>query len=170
MQDMVNSKLIPIGKIVKACGIKGEVKAFIEESYRNYVVEQEKSIRIFLEGDKKQLSFIIRREEAKFLVLSINGITNRNLAENIIKKKLCSFEEDLPQLEEDEFYYSSLKNLPVYEGENHIGKIKDLFNYGAGDIIEIELLNGETVLYPFNKEIFVSITKDKAVVVQPNIN
>lgn len=167
---MTNSKLIPIGKIARATGIKGDVKVFVEKCYRSYVLQNKKKIKIFLEGEEKPLSFALPREEVKFLVFSISGINSRTLAENIEKKTLFCYEEELPKLEEDEFYYSALKNLPIYENEKHIGKIKDISNYGAGDIIEVELLTGETVLYPFSKDIFISITKNKVIVTQPKIN
>ena len=70
----------------------------------------------------------------------------------------------LPKLEEDEFYIADLNHLPVLNQDHkEIGKIKNILNFGAGDIIEIEFLNQTTELLPFNKKFFPLITKDYVV-------
>ena len=58
----------------------------------------------------------------------------------------------LPELDEDEFYYSDLIGLDVenLEGET-LGKIKSVQDFGAGDLLEISGPDGVWFL-PFTRD------------------
>lgn len=57
----------------------------------------------------------------------------------------------LPPAEEDEFYVQDLVGLTVYAGgEQPVGSVKAVQNYGAGDLIEVAPSEGgKSVLIPF---------------------
>ena len=65
----------------------------------------------------------------------------------------------------------AVKNLPVFDiGRKPIGAIKNVFNFGAGDIIEIEFNNGQIELFPFTLEVFPQVGKGYVVFVPPIIS
>ncbi|AAU03817.1 ribosome maturation factor RimM [Rickettsia typhi] len=149
--------LILIG-IIKSChGIQGHVilRSFTEPATkileRNLVNESGADIRIKL----------ISQNAKGELICTFNDITTRNEAENLKGYKIFCLRTSLPELEEDEFYIADLNHLRILDQYNkEIGKIKNILNFGAGDIIEIEFLDKTTKLLPFNKEFFPTITKD----------
>ena len=56
----------------------------------------------------------------------------------------------LPPLEEGEYYHADLIGLPCEsEGGEPLGKVVAVENFGAGDLLEIEKLDGKTSLIPF---------------------
>ncbi|AFC71371.1 ribosome maturation factor RimM [Rickettsia australis] len=149
--------LILVG-VIKSChGIKGHVilKSFTEPATkilaRHLVNESGEDIHIKL----------ISQNAKGGLICRFNDITTRNEAENLKGYKIFCLRASLPEPEKDEFYIADLNHLPVLD-QNHkeIGKIKNILNFGAGDIIEIEFLDQTTELLPFNKEFFPVITKD----------
>ncbi|WP_032139596.1 ribosome maturation factor RimM [Rickettsia tamurae] len=149
--------LILVG-VIKSChGIKGHVilKSFTDPTTkileRNLVNESGKNIHIKL----------ISQNAKGELICTFNDIATRNEAENLKGYKIFCLRASLPELEEDEFYIADLNHLPILDQDHkEIGKIKNILNFGAGDIIEIEFSDQTTELLPFNKEFFPVITKD----------
>ncbi|QCS24163.1 ribosome maturation factor RimM [Rickettsia parkeri] len=149
--------LILVG-VIKSChGIKGHVmlKSFTDPATkileRNLVNESGANIHIKL----------ISQNAKGELICTFNDIATRNEAENLKGYKIFCLRASLPELEEDEFYIADLTHLPVLNQDHkEIGKIKNILNFGAGDIIEIEFSDQTTELLPFNKEFVPIITKD----------
>lgn len=70
-------------------------------------------------------------------------VTDRNSAEALRGTALTVPREELPPLEEGEFYHADLLGLAaVSETGESLGKIVAIDNYGAGDVIEIERPEG----------------------------
>lgn len=160
--------MISIGKIAGALGIKGELKANISQDFEEHILKHPKNMSFFNEnGDAIALRF--KRKQSKFLVCEIDGIKDRTQAELFGKPRLYCREEDLPELDEDEFYNSDLIGLAVFEDDINIGKIHTIDNFGAGDVVEIELNDGSFVMYPFTKAIFLNVLKDRVVIKSPEI-
>jgi 16S rRNA processing protein RimM len=149
---------ILVAKIISAVGIKGEVKII---SY----CDDEKSLQkydLFDEKDEKFSLKILKNSGAtklgdKIFVVKINGINSRNDAEMLVKKELFTLRENFKKLKNDEFYIVDLIGLSVVdENLKKIGIVKDVNDYGASPIIEIDFLskNMEITTFPFNEEIF----------------
>ena len=165
---MQSLDILSIGKILSASGIKGDLKLFISPAYKEYLLANIKSIKIFFdEGELVKL--IYKREQGKFAIFRMEEVNDRTEAEKFVGKSLFCLKKDLPELGEEEFYYADLIGRLVYESSTHIGGIVNIMNYGASDIIEIRLLSGEHIMYPFIKDIFLSIDKDKIVIKSPKI-
>jgi 16S rRNA processing protein RimM len=157
-------KLILVGVVLSAHGIKGEVvlKSFTEKPLDIFglkVVDQSYlPIKINRTANHKN-GFICR----------INNITNRNDAELLSGHQIFCLRSDLPNIEEEEdvFYYEDLKDLAILSNQNiQIGRVISVVNYGGGDVLKISLFaevgeNSEKTLFlPFTKEIFPKVTKD----------
>lgn len=152
-----DNKLIFIGLITSAHGIKGEVKI---KSYTNPPANI-CSFRL-LNENQEDFKLRFKRIDSKGqLICTLNNITDRTQAEKLRGTKLFCFRADFPTTEEDEFYTVDLINLKVLNLQSQpIGIIKNIFNFGGGDIIEIEFKENKIELYPFNKKFFPVITKD----------
>ena len=60
----------------------------------------------------------------------------------------------MPPLEEGEYYHADLIGLPaVGRDGNPVGTVAAVENYGAGDLLEIELPDGKRSLIPFRDAI-----------------
>lgn len=94
------------------------------------------------------------RDAKEVLIAKVKGILDRNAAEKLTNLKLYVDREKLGETqEEDEFFHADLVGLKVEnEMGNQLGTIQALFNFGAGDMLEIRLSgHGRTVLLPFTK-------------------
>ncbi len=102
-------------------------------------------------------------------VISIEGISSRNSAEQIIGWNLVIPVDSRPELNNDEYHYFDLIGLEARKGRKKIliGHVTDLIK-GGNDLLEIELIEGKKVLVPFVKEIVPEIEiKDKWLLINP---
>ena len=78
------------------------------------------------------------------------GINDRSAAE-VLRGSLIEIDRAaLPPLEEGEYYHSDLIGLAAVDGlGSAVGKVSGVENYGAGDLLEIELEDGKSSLIPF---------------------
>ncbi len=104
------------------------------------------------------------------LIASIEGINDRDKAEELKGIKLYVPRSALPEPEEDEYYQADLIGLSVQSLDGDpLGVIQIVSNHGAGDILEVEMADGEIELVPFTKEAvpLVDIAGKKVIVDPP---
>ncbi len=102
-------------------------------------------------------------------VLSIEGISSRSSAEEVVGWRLVIPVDSRPKLSKDEYHYLDLIGLEARKGskKNVIGYVTDLIK-GGNDLLEIELVEGKKVLVPFVKEIIPEIEiKEKWLLINP---
>jgi len=86
-------------------------------------------------------------------VARLAGIRDRDAASALTNVKLYVPRERLPQTDDpDEFYHADLVGLAaVDQSGNVFGTVIAIFNFGAGDLIEVRPQNGgKTELVPFD--------------------
>ena len=149
---MTAQSKICLGAIVGVHGIKGEVKvkSFTEidrnlDKYGILTDKNGKEFEVKVVGHSKEL-----------LRVKVKGVDDRNLAETLIGTQLFADRDVLPPLADDEeFYQADLVGLDVREtaSGNVAGKVVGIYNFGAGDILEIKVKSsGKLEMIPFNHE------------------
>lgn len=145
-----DSQKVLMAKIGAAHGIRGEVrvKPFGGDplSFTDYGVLTTK--------DGKQ-SFEVERARVQktVVVTKFKEIRDRNQAEELNGTELYIERDQLPEPEEDEFYYSDLNGLGVLDQAGEpLGKIVAVQDFGAGDLLEIRPKRGRTFYIPFTRE------------------
>lgn len=154
-------KLILMGVISGAHGIKGDliIKSFMENT-------QEINNLKILDRDLNEIAIkYVRNGTNGTTICRIVGCNSRNQAESLIKTELYCLRTDMTEPKDEEFYFEDLVGLKVLDLNNReIATITGVFNYGAGDIIEMELIaNNKKIMLPFTKEYFPTINHDHIV-------
>ena len=100
----------------------------------------------------------------------IDGVEDRNQAEALKGAKLYIERGALPEAEEDEFYIADLIGLAAETPEGkRLGTIKAVFNFGAGDVVEVSGEAGD-ILVPFTlAAVPVVDVKARRVVIDPPV-
>jgi len=155
---MANSaKFIQIAKITSAHSIKGEVKLFL------YSEDISAYPRFYLKDQETEMSF--RGFKGKTAIAKIKNIETRNQAETLKNEFIYINREDMPEPTEGSFYFEDLIGLTVKNNKDkEAGKIVNVENFGAGDIITIEFNNGQTEQFPFSDATFPEIDLKEGVV------
>ena len=157
-------KEIIIGKIVAPHGVRGDIRILPLTEKPELFLDLE---YLLLEGGKK-LTVKNARFQKRMILVTTKEITSMNEAELLRDKNIYIKAEDLPELEEDEFYVADLVGIPVYDLEgNQIGTFKDSLSTGSNDVYIIAVPGAKDILVPALKEYFKEINlAEKRIVVK----
>ena len=127
-----------------------------------------------LESKDGRRQFVIDtlRPNKDFLVARIDGVGDRNAAEALRNVELYLPRERLPEIDEDDtWYYADLVGLAAVAPDGtDVGTVAAVYNFGAGDIVEIAPASGgKTLLLPFTEAVVpeVDVKAKRIVVVLP---
>lgn len=161
------TKKILLGKVISAFGIKGEVKiiSYCENptDIENYKLFNQKGDALSLKISNKNKSVVgVNKNGGSILIAAIKGVTDRNAAEKLRGEEIFVDRKDLDETLEDEFYYADLIGLDVVDNDQKkIGKVINVYDFGAGGMLEIEFLKvdgknkmGKIENFPFKTAIF----------------
>jgi len=100
-------------------------------------------------------SFVIEGARAvkdDIIVVRVAGVRDRTGAEALTNIDIYLPRDALPAPDEEEFYVADLIGMDavLLSGET-FGRVRDVLNYGAGDILEIQQADGRIALVPFTK-------------------
>jgi 16S rRNA processing protein RimM len=88
------------------------------------------------------------------LIVRVDGVADRTAAEKLTNVSLSIAREDLPPVDEDEFYNADLIGLRAETRDGAaLGVIAAVLNFGAGDILDVRPDAGENILLPFTKKV-----------------
>ncbi len=164
-------KWMSIGEIVAPQGLRGDIRIKPTSDFPERFTKPgkrwiQKANELPTEIKLKKGTLIPGKS---IYVLSIEGVSNRNSAEEIIGWKLVIPVDSRPKLSKNEYHYFDLIGLEVRRGAKRtlIGYVTDLIK-GGNDLLEIELFEGKKVLVPFVKEIVPEIEiKKKWLLINP---
>ncbi len=140
-----------VGKIVNIQGLQGELRVLSVTDFSEERFKKGSKLSIF--DDKNQFVMEVEiashRKQKNFDIVKFKGLYHIN---DVEKYKGCSLkvaEEDLADLEEDEFYYHEIIGLDVYEGDQLIGQIKEILQPGANDVWVVARKGKRDLLLPY---------------------
>ena len=138
--------LVTIGKITGTHHLKGAVKANISLSEPEIIIGE----RVMVEkpnGEKKILSVTkLSNLVGDKVVIEFEEITNKTEG-NLLAGGLIKINRDILGMAEDEYLLEDLLGMTVITSEKeNIGKVVDVFDTAAHDIIVVEDENTETLI------------------------
>lgn len=139
-------KAIPLAVIIGAHGIKGEVRLKL-------FTDDVKNLKRHTSYDGGKLTLKSVRPNKDGAIAAFEEITDRNAAEAARGIELAISRADLPPLEEGEYYYSDLVGLPCMSSDgDDLGRCIAVYNFGAGDILEIQKPDDKKFMVPMNAD------------------
>lgn len=154
-----------IGKITNTHGIKGEVKIYNMSDFNRFTVGKE----IYLLKKEEKVCFEIERvrTQKNLLIVKFKQIDDINQIELYKGFDLYSDEKISDELEEDDYHYSELVDLMVYNlDQQELGKVISIIPVPQGHLLEILTTEGKKSLIPFNK-VFVEDVLEDRIIIKP---
>jgi len=132
----VSKDMLCVAEITTAHGIKGMVKLRIFLSDPSDI---ESYLPLYDSTGEREFNFTYISEHKNSYIAYLEGITDRNQAEELRGTRLYINRNDLPDLEEeDTYYYTDLIGLDVKDPDGkEIGVILNVVDFGAGELLEI---------------------------------
>ena len=138
-----------VARIGAAHGIRGEVKLF---SFTSDPLAVTTYGPLESADGTRAVEIEALRPAKDCLVARVKGIADRAAAERLRNLELFVPRARLPQpADDDEFYHADLIGLAVVDTQGAAGgKVVAVHNFGAGDLLEVQLPGGsDTVMLPF---------------------
>lgn len=133
-----------------AFGVKGEVRM---KSFCAVPEDLDSYGTLTSEDGTQTFDLTISRAVKGGFAARIKGVRFKDQADKLRGLRLYVSRDALPNLPDDEYYYSDLMGMTVVDtGGEVLGKVRVVHDHGAGDFLEVRLKTGGDVLIPFTAE------------------
>ena len=143
---------ICVGAISGAYGVQGEVRI---KSFCAQPDDIEAYSPLTTEDGSRSFALALIRPMKNGFVARIAEVAPKEQADALKGTQLFAQRDQLPGLPDDEFYYTDLVGLEVFDtGGTLLGRVKSVQNHGASDLLELHQAGATaTVLLPFTKTV-----------------
>ncbi|PST18071.1 ribosome maturation factor RimM [Rhizobium sp. JAB6] len=104
--------------------------------------------------DGRSFEVLEIREAKNVVIVRFRGINDRNAAEALNGLELYIERDNLPddELDDDEFFYTDLEGLEAVDDQGvGYGTVSGIYDFGAGDLLELKGPGKRPVLIPFSE-------------------
>ena len=132
---------VVLAAVIGAHGVTGEVRLkLFTDDLKRYAT---------LHAGARTFTLKSLRPGANGAVARLAEVTDRNAAEALRGTQLSVPRSELPPLAEGEYYHADLVGQDAVSSTGEaLGRIVEVVDYGAGDLIEIERPDGRRFLVP----------------------
>ncbi len=156
-------QLIFVAQVGAAHGIQGEFKLISHMADPASVLEHNPLLDA--EGNPA-LEITTAREHKGALIVRAKQAPDRTAAEKLNGLKLYIDRAVLPEVDEDEYYITDLIGMKVVDiNNNPVGRVLNVENFGAGDLLDIQPESGPSFYLLFTNENVPAVRLDDRVVV-----
>lgn len=144
-----------LGNVVKTHGLRGEVVFFLDVDTPE---EYQKLESVFIDINGKLVPFFIEslHLQGDRAIVALEEIESLEDAEQLVGKSAFLPLNHLPELLAGKYYYHQLVGFLVYEEENLIGKVTEIFEMPHNHLMGVDH-QGKEVLIPIEDEIILSV-------------
>lgn len=146
---------IEIGKVLKAQGIKGEIKisCYVDSAEMLVGLKQ-----VYI-GTKAYAVEKIRLD-GSFCYILLNGVTDRNAAEAIRNWTVYADKASI-SVPKDRYFIDDLVNCTVYlDDGKRVGVVQDVLQYGSADVF-VCAGDEKGVSFPFLKDLVLDVNIER---------
>ena len=145
----MTEKRVALAAVAGAHGVKGEVRLKLFSDSSAGLASQK---TVYVGGVERRLLNV--RDGGKAAIARFESIGDRSAAEGLRGQLVEVDRSDLPPLEEGEYYHADLIGLACLDREGEpVGTVVAVDNFGAGDLLEVELPGGRRSLIPYREGI-----------------
>ena len=155
----MSEKMIRVGKIINCHGVKGELVVLpLTDSIRRF--KKLKSALLEMPGGRyNDVTVLTAREHKGNVLITLEGIDDRNAAERLKNVYLCVRPEQAVK-PKDAFFIFEIIGLDVYEGDKHYGKVINVLQNSSTDLYEVKG-EGDSFYLPALKTVVQSISLEE---------
>ncbi len=140
MSDTASRKPVVVGSIGAAHGVHGWVKVNPFTESRDTLLEHAEWL-IARGGKWHPRRLLDGRGHGRQLVVRLDGVQTREQARALTGCEVALWRDQLPALEDGDYYWSDLVGLAVWTARGeHLGTVERVMETGANDVL---VVNGE---------------------------
>ncbi|MBP1726318.1 MAG: rRNA processing protein RimM [Deltaproteobacteria bacterium] len=162
---MVADRLVAVGKVVKAHGVRGHLRLVpFGETLEGLGAGEEVSARL-PDGSIERLITVEIRTQRKSVLFLSREVRTAAEAQRLVGAEICVPESRLPALAADEFYWHQLIGLEVMSVDGRrLGTIRQIIETGSNDVYVVQE-GREEVLIPALAEVVREVNLERRLMV-----
>ena len=161
--DTSEPGFLVVGRLLKPHGLKGELAMRIHTDFPERL---QSGTEIYLGEAHTRMIIQTARWHNDVLLITFEGITDREGAEGLTSQWVMVREDDRPALPPGEYYHHQLIGLDVIDrGGQFYGKVAEILSTGANDVLVVVQEGKPELLIPTTDEVLVEIDLNKANIV-----
>jgi len=159
VESSTEPRFLVIGKILRAHGVRGEVRVLPHtDNPKRFSWLEEVYVG---ERDPKPIAIEGVRFHKELVLLKLVGYDFRDQTDTLKGEMLLVPMENAIPLEDGEYYLFQLLGLDVYTDEDqHLGVLKDVIETGANNVFVVNGEGKKDILLPDTKEVVTEIDFD----------
>ncbi|MGD9083134.1 MAG: ribosome maturation factor RimM [Desulfobacterales bacterium] len=140
---MEKNGFVPVGKIVGAHGVKGNIKVYSYAESLSVFKPGSLILLINPKGFEKIYKIKWVKPHGKLALLALKGIENRNSVEPLIGSVFFIERSRLPEPEEGSYYWVDIIGISVFTtGDEYLGVVESIIPTGSNDVFVVRDPNG----------------------------
>ena len=126
-----------MGRVVAPYAVKGWIKLQTYTEYLDSLLDYE-VWRLGRNGNWRDYRLLDGKVHGQTLLASLEGVGDRTAAEALMGLDVAVLRQEMPEAEEDEYYWDDLVGLDVVNlaGET-LGRVAGLLETGANDVLQV---------------------------------
>lgn len=130
--------LITLGVINGLYGVKGWVKVYSFTAPKENILKY-KTLRLKLKNQEIECKVEAGKSHGKGIILKLESYDDRDASAKLLKAEVAIPRDELPELLSDEYYWSDLLGLDVFNLENkYYGRVDQMMETGANDVLVVQ--------------------------------
>jgi 16S rRNA processing protein RimM len=132
-------EFVIVGKFGASYGVKGWIKVFSDTDPKDAILDYEPWFIETNSGQWEEIKISEARFHSKCVIAHIEGCNAKEETPAYTNKLMAVKQSQLAKLDNDQFYWSELKDMQVMNTEDIVlGKVDHLFEAGANDILVVK--------------------------------
>jgi 16S rRNA processing protein RimM len=153
---------VEIGSVLGAHGLRGEVRVRLFWSASELLFDRD-CVLLRSDAGEEERDIEELRRTPKGLLLKLEGVDDRDQAEALRGTRLCVPREELPALEEGEYYLCDLVGSEVVTPDGPLGRVVEVRIHPSVDAIVVQKADGSLVEQILGPQWVESVTAGKVV-------
>lgn len=163
-----NDEFLLIGKIASAFGLRGQIKMV---AITQQIEHLRRHIKVLYIGPKQRAYTLrgVAQHKPGVLVITLAEVATRDDAENLRGQEVSIRESDAAPLDEDEYFLHELYGmLVVTEGDEEIGRVREVLETGANEVLVVDRPGASEALIPMIHDVVQHLDiEGKRIVIRP---
>lgn len=157
-EDTHEPAFLVLGKLRRAHGVAGEIAL---EVFTRMPELLDTNAVVYIGETHQPYTIQSTRWKGDLLLLKFYDVDDRSLVSQLTNALVYTLSDQLPDLDEDEFYFHELIGLKVYESDGHyLGVLTEILETGANDVYLVKDEQGKEILIAAIEERILEIDLD----------
>lgn len=139
---------LELGYVSGVFGVRGEVRLFLHNRESDLLSRPRMVTLVSPKGELRSVELRARPGAGKRIIGRITGLSERSAVEPLVDWRIRIGSNELPELDDDEFYVHQVLGAQVIVGDDVVGEVKTVHESGPHTVFEVRLTGGGTGYVP----------------------